>query len=190
MKKLLEAILNIAARLILKKYKPEIIAVTGSVGKTSTKNAIFAVLASRFRTRASEGSYNNELGVPLSIIGGRAQGKNIFGWFGIFLQALFLILIKNKNYPDMLVLEFAADHPGDIEKLSKLVRPRVGVLTAIAPAHTQFFKTLENIKEEKSKLIKMLPSDGVAVLNIDDAMVAQLALITKVKVLTYGEGAD
>jgi len=132
MKRFLEVILNILARAIISKYHPEVIAVTGSVGKTSTKNAIATVLAGKFRLRASQGSYNNELGVPLTIIGAEAQGKNIFGWLGVFWKAKKLLLWRDKNYPDILVLEFAADHVGDIEYLSKLAKPKIGVLTAIA----------------------------------------------------------
>lgn len=186
MKKFLEIILSLLSRAIIYKYKPEVIAVTGSVGKTSTKNAIATVLRSHFHLRANEGSYNNELGVPLSIIGATAQGKNIFGWLKVFWQAKKLLLWRDKNYPDILVLEFAADHLGDIEKLTSLAKPSVGVLTAIAMAHTEFFKTLENIKKEKSKLIKLLPPTGTAILNLDDANVAELAKTARVKVRTFG----
>ncbi len=191
MKKLLEKILNILARAIIKKYQPEVIAVTGSVGKTSAKAAIAAVLGSKFHTRASAGSYNNELGVPLTIIDAAPQGKNIFGWLKVFGRALKLLLIKDKNYPDILVLEFAADHAGDIEYLSKLAKPHVGVLTAIAIAHTLFFKSLERIKEEKSKLIRLLPYDGTAVLNADDPNVFELVNTVRVKTITFGlNGAE
>lgn len=186
MKKILEAILNILARAIILKYKPEVIAVTGSVGKTSTKNAIAAVLGGKFHIRASEGSYNNELGVPLTILGGRAYGKNIFGWFKVFWQAKKLLLWRDKNYPDILVLEFAADKIGDIAYLSKLAKPKIGVLTAISIAHTLFFKDLETIKEEKSKLIRLLPHDGVAILNADDPNVFELARTARVKTITFG----
>lgn len=186
MKKFLEAILNFYARLIIKKYHPEVIAVTGSVGKTSTKNAIATVLAGKFHLRASQGSYNNELGVPLTIIGAAAQGKNLLGWLGVFWKAKKLFWFRDKNYPDVLVLEFAADHLGDIEYLSKLAKPRVGVLTAISIAHTLFFKDLETIKTEKSKLIKLLPPDGIAVLNADDPNVFELSRTVRVKTITFG----
>lgn len=186
MKKILEAILNIYARMIIKKYHPEVIAITGSVGKTSTKNAIAAVLAGKFHLRASQGSYNNELGVPLTIIGATAQGKNIFGWLSVFWKAKKLLLWRDKNYPDILVLEFAADHVGDIEYLSRLAKPKIGVLTAISIAHTLFFKDLETIKIEKSKLIKLLPHDGTAILNADDPNVFELARTARVKTITFG----
>lgn len=186
MKKLLEAILNLLARMIIKKYHPEVIAVTGSVGKTSTKNAIATVLFGKFHLRASQGSYNNELGVPLTIIGATAQGKNIFGWLKVFWQAKKLLLWRDKNYPDILVLEFAADKIGDITYLSNLAKPKIGVLTAISIAHTLFFKDLETIKEEKSKLIKLLPHDGIAILNADDPNVFELSHTARVKTITFG----
>src|SRR3989344_258708 len=186
MKRFLEVILNILARAIISKYHPEVIAVTGSVGKTSTKNAIAAVLAGKFHLRASVGSYNNELGVPLTIIGGVAHGKNIFGWTLLFVRTIWLLLVKDKNYPDVLVLEFAADKIGDITYLSNLAKPKVGVLTAIAIAHTLFFKDLETIKVEKSKLIKLLPHDGTAILNADDPNVFELARTARVKTITFG----
>lgn len=190
MRRILEQILSLLARAIILKYKPEVIAVTGSVGKTSTKAAMATVLRPHFRLRSSAGSYNTEIGVPLTIIGGKTAGQNILGWIPIFLKALGLLLARDKNYPDMLVLEFAADHPGDIEKLIDLAPPRVGVLTAIAPAHTKFFKTLENIKEEKSKIVFKLPPRGIAVMNLDDEKVASLVDFVRCKLWTFGQSEE
>ena len=122
----------------------------------------------------------------MTIIGGVAHGKNIFDWTLLFVRTIWLLLVKDKNYPDVLVLEFAADHVGDIEYLSKLAKPKIGVLTAIAIAHTLFFKDLETIKIEKSKLIKLLPHDGTAILNADDPNVFELARTARVKTITFG----
>lgn len=216
MRKLLQAMLKVLAKLILQKYRPEIIAITGSVGKTSAKEAIHAVLMNSVRspmleakrsqmvtTPASNGvnkfgvqrsikNYNNELGVPLAIIGAEAGGKNILKWLAVFWRAKKLILFRDEHYPKVLILELAADKPGDMDYLLDFVRPRVGVLTRVGPVHLEKFGTQEKILQEKSKLIKSLPKTGFAVLNYDYKDILSLCDATKAKCITYGfdEGAD
>lgn len=193
MKKILQKILKYLARKILAEYNPEIIAITGSVGKTSAKEAIHTVL-SRYSPSLSRGSknYNNEFGVPLAIIGAETAGKNIFKWLAVFWRAKKLILFRDKNYPKVLILELAVDKPGDMDYLLDFVKPNIGILTRIGPVHLEKFGTQEKILQEKSKLIKALPKDGFAVLNYDYKDVLSLAGETKAKSITYGfdEGAD
>src|SRR5574344_1259692 len=98
MRKILQFKLKLLAKLILRKYKPHIIGITGSIGKTSSKEAVVTVLGSRFKVRASFKNYNNELGLPLTIIGHESAGKCLLGWIKIFLKALRLFLIKDANY--------------------------------------------------------------------------------------------
>ena len=192
MKNILQTILKYLATRVLNKYHPQIIGITGSVGKTSTKEAIYTALSNNFSTQESKGNYNNEIGVPLAIIGKKTAGKNIFGWLLVFLYAVKLLLMRDKNYPKILILEMAVDKPGDMDYLLEFVRPSIGVLTRIGPVHLEFFGTQEKILKEKSKLIKALPKHGYAILNYDYKDVLSLCDQTPAKCITYGfeEGAD
>lgn len=190
MKKLLEKILRILTKAILARYNPEVVAITGSVGKTTTKDAIYTVLASTYNVRKNLKNYNNEIGIPLSVIGAEAGGKSLIKWFFVFVQALGLLIIKDKNYPNILVLEMGADKPGDIAYLTDLVPVKVGVVTAVAPAHIEFFENLDQIAIEKGTLVKALPENGFAILNADDKKVFQMGSQTKAKVVTYGLTAN
>ena len=192
-KSLLQYFLRVLSKKILKKYKPDIIGITGSVGKTSAKEAIATVLESKFSIRRSPKNYNNESGVPLTIIGvEKNPRRSIWGWLKVFLKAKKLILMRDKNYPQVLVLEMGADKPGDIEYLTELAPCKVGVLTFISHAHTEFFKTIKKIAQEKKIIISHLRPDGFAILNFDNDLVMQNAASTKAEVITYGfkDGAD
>src|SRR5574343_1370255 len=109
-KKILVSILIAESNIVLNKYKPTVISVTGNVGKTSTKDAIFAVLSDTIFTRKSEKSYNSEIGLPLTILGCKNGWNNIFIWIENILIGLELILFKSE-YPKCFVLEVGADHP-------------------------------------------------------------------------------
>jgi len=188
MKKLIQLKLKILAKAILKKYKPEIIGVTGSVGKTSAREAIFAVVSSKFKARQSIKNYNNEIGLPLTIIGLEHPGKSIFGWIAVFFKALALITVKDKNYPEILVLEMGVDRPGDMGYLLGIVKPKVGIITRIGESHLEFFKSIEELKAEKISLVNNLPGDGCAILNFNDDRIKESARLLKVKIISYGFG--
>ncbi len=192
-KKLVQNSLRLIAKKIIKKYHPEIVGITGSIGKTTTKEAVAAVLSSRFKVRHNFKNYNNEIGLPLTIIGfDKTPGRSIFGWLAVFYQAFGLLLKKDKNYPEILVLEMGADKPGDIAYLTDIAPCKVGVLTYISHAHTEYFKTIKKIAQEKRVIITHLSSEGTAVLNYDNDLVMENATKTKAKILTYGfnVGAD
>lgn len=194
LRNILQKILKTESSLILRKYKPKIVAITGSVGKTSTKDACGCVLASRFKIRKTVGSYNNEIGVPLTIIGEKTAGKNIFGWIKILLKGLLLIIISDKNFPEILILELGVDKPGDMDYLIGFIKPDVAILTAISeiPVHLEFFKSIEELAFEKIKLIKYLSKEGTAILNFDDKRVRKARGETRAAVITFGfeEKAD
>ncbi len=170
---------------IIRKYRPDIIAVTGSVGKTGTKDAIFCVLAGSFGVRKSEGNLNNELGLPLSILGERSGGRNPFAWLRILGKA-FRFLLQSRPFPELLILEMGADHPGDLERLTQIARPRVSVTTAVAPVHTEFFSSLEALAAEKATLARRTEPDGYTILNADDPVVIGFRDKTDARVLSYG----
>ncbi|MBU1131379.1 UDP-N-acetylmuramoyl-tripeptide--D-alanyl-D-alanine ligase [Patescibacteria group bacterium] len=187
MRKLLYFILKIITKKIIKKYRPFIIAITGSVGKTSAKEAIYSVVAKHHQVRKNEKNYNNEIGVPLTVIGANEPGgKSIFKWFKIFIQGLKISYKKPEDFPEMLILEYGADRPGDIDYLLNIVPCDIGVLTAIAPVHLEFFGSLENVFSEKSKIITKLANAHIAVFNGDDSKIKELKNQTKAKVFTYG----
>lgn len=173
-------ILRLLARATLKKYKPVVIAVTGSVGKTTTKEAIFTVLEKSFSTRKSPGNFNTETGVPLSILG---SNRSLFAFF----KGLWELAVP-VNYPKVLVLEYAADRPGDIRYLVKHFPPDIAVVTSIGkiPVHLEFYKNREELVAEKTLLVKNLKAAQNAVLNIDDPDVAEMARQTKAHVISYG----
>ena len=150
-KKIVSLIIRFEAILIIKKYKPKIISVTGSVGKTSTKDAIFAVMSSTFSVRKSEKSFNSDIGIPLTILGCPNAWFNPIKWLGNILRGLEIIIF-NSNYPKWLILEVGADRPGDIKSVSKWLKSDIVVLTAFAkvPVHIEFFKDREAVDRKRS----------------------------------------
>ena len=117
LKNTVASILLIEAKLVLRKYKPKIIAITGSVGKTGTKDAVYAVISKFFFVRKSEKSQNSELGIPLTILGLPNAWNNLFLWIKNILDGLSLI-VNRHPYPEWLVIEVGSDRPGDIKKVS------------------------------------------------------------------------
>lgn len=181
------------SRAVLWKYKPKIVAVTGSVGKTTTKDTIYTVLSSAFFVRKSEKSFNSEIGVPLSILGVQNGGNNPAIWLKNIFEGLVLILFKN-HYPMWLVLEVGADKPGDIEYIAKWLKPDIAVITRFAeiPAHVEYFESPKDVIEEKKKLVEYMQKDGFLILNFDDKQVFEIKEEYNRKTVTYGmeDGAD
>lgn len=186
MRKIVQKILKILAKSVLSRYKPDIIGVTGSVGKTSTKEAIYAVLSNSFNVRRNIKNYNNEIGLPLTIIGANSGGRSLVDWMGIFLKAVWLILFRNANYPKIIILEMAVDHPGDMKYLTELSPCRVGVVTNISPVHLENFKSIDRIAKEKSILISHMGKNSWTVLNADNEYVVAMEKLARGRVITYG----
>jgi UDP-N-acetylmuramoyl-tripeptide--D-alanyl-D-alanine ligase len=142
-----------------------VIGITGSVGKTTTKDLLAGCLASTFCTAASQGSYNNELGLPLTLL----------------------------NAPDTalwVVLEMGARREGDIARLAEVASPDVGIVTSVAMAHLEYFGGLDGVARAKGELVVALPAAGLAVLNFDDSRVRAMASLSACHVLGYGTGVD
>ncbi|MFC1787810.1 UDP-N-acetylmuramoyl-tripeptide--D-alanyl-D-alanine ligase [Patescibacteria group bacterium] len=178
MKKFIQKLIAKKAKKILAEHQPTIVAITGSVGKTSARNAIAAVLDQKYRVRTNIENYNNEFGVPLTIIGAKSPGKSVIGWLKILFKK------QPKDYPNMLVLEYGADHPGDILYLCDLAKPEVGVLTAISPVHAENFGTIEKLTEEKAIVVEQAMS--LVVLNADESRVMEVKEKAKAQVITCG----
>lgn len=186
-KKIILHILKIEAQLVIKKYKPKIITITGSLGKTSTKDAIYAVLSDVFYVRKSDKSYNSQIGLPLTILGVPNGWNDPSVWIVNILKGLKLILFKNK-YPEWLVLEVGVGKPGDMKETAMWLKSDIVVMTAIGdvPVHVEFFKSREHLIEEKSGLIQTLRKEGTLVLNADDADILNMKTKTKARIMTYG----
>jgi len=193
-RKILQFALKILAKQAIKRYKPAVIGITGSVGKTFAKEAIFHVLNRKFWVRKNEENFNNEIGVPMAVLGIRpvlgqsAVASKLKILAGLF-RGVWLGYGLRQKYPNVLILELAADKPGDIKYLTDIVRPQIGVVTAVGevPVHVEFYASPQAVAKEKSKLIEQLPLyDGLAVLNYDDQTVLDMKERTKAKVITFG----
>ena len=192
MQKILQWKLTILAKLYLRKYKPVIIAVTGNAGKTTTKEMIGAVVSQIKKVRIPAGNLNNELGVPLTIVGNwdkeYSQGGYSLQFWVKVLWVGFWRLFYQKDYPEVLVLEYGADHPNDIKYLANTFKPHISVVTSVGdvPVHVEYFKDADAVADEKANLVKVLSASDYAILNHDDRRVVAMKSKTKAKVLTYG----
>lgn len=155
------AALNRIAAAVRERTHARVVAIAGSSGKTCTKQLTAAVAGAHFRTAASEASYNNELGVPLTICALEPD-------------------------TEVLVAEVGSRGPGDIAALMPVLRPHIGVVTNVGPAHFELFGSLDTTARAKGELIDALPGDGAALLNADDARVRGMAARTSARVVTFG----
>ena len=191
---IIQKILKLLARLTLKRYDPGIIGITGNVGKTSTKEAIGVVLRGERIVRASSKNFNNELGLPLSILGDWKETGGIWFWIKVIVGSVARLLIIDHSYPEVLVLEYGVDRVGDMKYLLDIARPHIGVFSAMGeiPVHVEFFAGTEGILREKTKLIQHLPTTGFAILNADDERVMSVRELARANVITFGfsENAD
>jgi UDP-N-acetylmuramyl pentapeptide synthase len=165
-------ILTLEAKILIKRKKPTIIAITGSVGKTSAKDAIYTVLKDHVHARKSQKSYNSEIGVPLSVLGLKNGWNNPFLWLkNIFDGALTAFF--DSEYPKVLVLEVGVDRPGDMKALTQWMNPDIVVLTRLpdVPAHVEYFNSPEDVIAEKMHLVHALKEDGVLIYNNDDEII-------------------
>ncbi len=192
MKSLLKFILKLISKTILWRHKPTIIAITGSAGKTSTRDAIFSVLSKKFSVRKSAKNYNNEIGVPLSIIGVDKKVSPL-GYIGVILKGFYFCFWGARTFPKFLVLEVGTDKPGDIRYITSFVKPTIAVVTAIGeiPVHIEFFPERDALIKEKFSLLEALPKNGTAILNYDDLSVRGMRrqLTEETNALTYGFSA-
>jgi len=142
-----------------------VVGITGSVGKTSVKDLLAAALAGRWRTAASPGSFNNELGVPLTLLDAAGDSEAV-------------------------VVEMGARGVGHVAALCAVARPTVAVVTRVAAVHTETFGTLDDVARAKGELVEALPATGMAVLNAGDPRVAAMAARSAARVVTFGSGGE
>lgn len=147
------------------RFAVPVVAVTGSNGKTTVKEMIAAILGTRWRVLKSRESFNNQWGLPLTLLDLSPEHQAV-------------------------VVELGANQPGEIAYLAECCRPTVGVVTAVAAVHTEFFKTLEGVREEKAALVRAIPAEGAVVLNTDDPRVRAMAADARGRVIRIGFGPE
>ncbi|HEY3341633.1 MAG TPA: UDP-N-acetylmuramoyl-tripeptide--D-alanyl-D-alanine ligase [Anaerolineae bacterium] len=157
----LKALQRLAAFWRAKFENLRVVGITGSVGKTTTKELTAQVLGQRFHVLKTQGNHNNEIGVPLALLQLTPEVERAVVEMGMYMR-------------------------GEIALLAEIAKPIIGVITLIAPVHLERLGSIENIALAKAELIEALPSDGVAILNDDDERVRAMAAVSKAQVLTYG----
>ena len=145
----------------LQRVRPLVVGVTGSNGKTSTKEMVAAILAQRFQVLRSTGNLNTETGVPLT-------------------------LLRVEPHHTALVLEMGMQQAGDIARLAALAKPSIGIVTNVGTVHMEFFSSHEHLARAKGELVAALPDDGLAVLNVDDEFYPLLARMTSARIASFG----
>lgn len=163
------------AQKVIIRHKPVVIAITGSVGKTSTKEAVAQVMKDAFpnQVRATSGNLNAEIGIPLTILG-YTKVPSKFALPFLLIPAWFRTFAS--DYPKYLVLEMGVEHPGDIEYFGTIVTPDVGIITAAAPAHTANFSNVSEMQSEKTKMADIVKPNGLLIYNADDEYLAKSKL--------------
>lgn len=191
MRRIVIQLVQFLAKAVLKKYRPLVVAVSGSVGKTSTRLATAVALQPLGYVGQPAGNYNTEIGLPLAILRARSGGRSVMAWLAVLLRGVELLLTR-RVYPEVLVLELGSDAPGDAAVLLDIVHPKVGIVTAISAAHLEQLGDLDGVAREEGTLVRRLPADGWAILNRDDERVWDMRNRTKAGIKSYGfhESAD
>lgn len=184
-------ILTALTKRILKKYQPKIVMVTGSVGKTSTKDAIAAALTNSIYLRKSEKSYNSEFGLPLTVIGAKTAWGSASGWLSIIVEGIALLLFPS-HYPKLLVLEVGADKPKDLKKLLRIATPDVVVVTRLpeVPVHVEAYEGPSQVREEEFAPACALSEGAPLILSSEDTYALKMAATSRARVTTYGYAKD
>lgn len=190
-KKIVLLLLRIMARHRMRKFRGRVIAVTGSVGKTSTKEAIFTVLNTQFKVKRTKKSMNTDFGLPLTILDIDSGFSSATKWTWYLIKGFWHCFTR--DHSEILLLEFGVDKPGDMDALTSLIKPDVVVITGISHTHLAEgqFANVDEVFAEKAKLAAALKENGVLVLNIDNEYLVKLAKGRKKSELkTFGMGRD
>lgn len=174
----------------LRRTKPKIIGITGSFGKTTTKEAVYEVLRMHWRVYRNPKSLNTEIGLLLAVLEQPSGFSSPLKWLRVLFGAV-VNTFASRRY-DFMVLEYGADRPGDIGHLVKLVKPHVGIITKISRVHQAEgqFKNADEVFHEKKKLVTCLEKSGVVILNHEDALLKTLKNKLEARTFWFGNKGD
>lgn len=184
MKKIIQAISELHVRIYFKKQKVKLIVITGSVGKTSTKNAIVTVLSQKYRVRAHKGNHNTHMSVPLALMGipyPETSLRSPLAWLKVFI--LMWIRIVRPRDVDVIVQELGTDAPGDIPAFGRYLHPDIAVITAVAEEHMEFFGSLDAVAQEE---LSVASYSKLVVVNRDDIPEQYAKYAETTNIDTYG----
>lgn len=187
-RKIIIFLLTKEAQILLKKNQSKVILVAGSVGKTSTKDAIYDALSGSVSIRKNQKSMNSDFGVPLSILGLKTKWGSLPGWLIVVFRGAFRALFGYEK-TDWLVLEVGADHPGDVRNIVSWLKPDIAVLTRMGevPVHIEFFGSREDLVQEDLQIVYALKPGGIVITNVDDPDFAQVGTERPVRTIGYGK---
>ena len=189
LKNILVKLLLLQTKLALWRFKPKVIAITGSVGKTGTKEAIYTALnLTDKRLRKSPKSFNSDIGLALTVLGLENAWNSLPKWGLNILLGCLVLLGRKRKYPEVLILEVGADRPGDISRLGKLIKPDIVVIVAIPdiPSHVEFFASPDEVADEKFELIHNAKPNAVLIYNADHDLITKRAVKYKGKKISFG----
>lgn len=183
-------VLKLSAKRLILKFNPTVIAVTGSVGKSSTKEAIYEILNGLHNeeVRKNHGNLNSEIGLPLSILGFKKMPLTCLWPYILFIAVWRSILLK--KYPQYLVLEMGVEKPGDVSYLCDIVKPDYIIITSLTPSHIAGFSSVEQYQKEKLSLTDYLKPSGKIIINVDDPVLAKMHLENMKSVGIKNNSAD
>lgn len=189
LRRFLVLLLTLEARLVLSRHKPKIIAITGNVGKTTTKDAVFAALRHHRSVACSQKSFNSDIGVPLAILSLDNPWSDPFAWIYTLVAGLTRLF---GEYPEWLVLEVGADRPGDIRSIARWLKPHHAIYTGVpkVPVHVEYFGSADAIYREKRSLAEYLRPGGTLFVNADDERAHLLKADFRSAYLSYGFAED
>ncbi len=183
--------LALLAHAVVRRYRPNIVMVSGSVGKTSTKDAIAEVLSTRFFVRKSDKSFNSEFGVPFTIFGVPNPWGNPLAWISLMKNALALLVLPN-HYPNMLVLEVGSGKPGDLAQILRIATPDAVVITRLPeiPVHVEAYSSPDAVREEEFSPALALHSGAPLIISADDSYALDRAIRVSTRIISYGMAED
>lgn len=182
---ILKYLMYVLVKIVLVKYKPFVINITGSVGKTSTKDFTKYILSSKYNILATRASRNNYRTLPTEVL--CINHCNTISDLLSYAPYILKLIFKHVVYPKILILEISTMRKkGGIRHFTNMTRPKIGVVTKIAPSHIEYFGSIEEIAKQKQILVEELPKEGVAILNYDDDYIRQMKNFTQARVLFFG----
>jgi UDP-N-acetylmuramoyl-tripeptide--D-alanyl-D-alanine ligase len=189
LKKIIVFLITLEARLVLMRHKPKVIAITGSVGKTTTKDAVYAALKPHVSVERSKKSFNSDIGVPLTVLGLENPWSNPFAWAYALVMGLTRLF---GDYPEWLILEVGADRPGDIRNTARWLKPLHVIYTGVPqiPAHIEYFSSADEVFKEKRSLAEYQRAGGKLFVNADDMRAHLLKADYRGSFISYGYSED